>query len=89
MIKIPGSQGDCVICGQDQAHRPQCYVGLSVCSGKCESELEAQVAAELRGEVVAEGTWHPFRGAAGRPCEVCGRGLSLHVNDSWKPKEES
>lgn len=87
MRTIPGSAEDCRICGQDQAHRPQCYVGLAVCSGKCEDALEKQVAAELRGDVVAEGTWHPFRGAAGAPCEVCGRGLSMHLDDSWKPKE--
>jgi hypothetical protein len=83
---VPGSTGDCVICGQDQLHRAMCYVGLSVCCGQCEDQLEKEVAAELRGDVEAAEreraviTDHPFTPTSSRTgCGLCRAPRSLHT----------
>jgi len=85
---VVGSTTDCVICGQDQDHRPMCYRGLNVCCGACEAALLAEVLAEVRGPVeavVAEGTDHIFvpTMGIGPDCVVCGRNRALHGR--WAP----
>lgn len=53
MSGLGGSSEDCVICGQDQRHRPMCYRGLNVCSGACEDKLLEEVKAEILGDLEA------------------------------------